>query len=168
MADFIAFQLPEDGALAEQALLDIVANPDKTYIDAFDFSLSSLFTEIEKADANGVSGEILIDRRESGKPAQKARISVLSRTLKNWRITIGSAAYGKTPSQINHSKTVVTESSTGLPWCWTGSTNITDVAFNEENSVYVFRSKQFSDMFIAHLMDHIEWNRKNHPTWQIQ
>ena len=163
------YQLPEDGPAYCDALLALLHSPSETFIRAFDFAWPGLFEEIRAADAAGIAGHILIDRREAIKPSEHALLACLVKGLKQWDVTLSSAGPGSAaPWSIEHDKAlVVAPTDGGEWWCADGSANLDEAALRQANTARIFRSTLYATAFVEKFLIHRKWAWDTHPEWQI-
>jgi hypothetical protein len=120
------------------------------------------------ADANGIPQDINVDEIQSRGPSDKECLAQLVAAFQSTKtgscVTIVAAPTG----HIWHYKSLVALASDGGEhWCVTGSTNATDVAFQEGNSLVIFRSDIYAAAMIAQHNAIKALCRQKHPEWQL-
>lgn len=163
-----AHWLPDDRTEAFASFLALLHSPGKTYIDTFGLNSPEIAEEIITADAHGVVIDINCDHTQSTTPTVRPTLAKISAAFQvsgtGSVITIVASASG----HIWHEKSVIVRSTDeGPDWCSTGSTNLTDVAEEEGNSLLIFRSSEYAAAQIAQHIAVAEACRLKHPEWQI-
>jgi hypothetical protein len=161
--------LPEDGAAAEAAFLELLQSPGETWVSAFGCTLAPLFDSVAAADAAGVPIHLLLDHSQSQGHAEAPKVKALAHTLRHGDLTITTAGGGSAePSQIWHTKgMVVAAADGGAPWCWEGSVNFSASGWKQGNTARLFRSKEWAEAFIQQFTVHRDWARHYEPQYQL-
>jgi hypothetical protein len=164
--------LPEAGPSAHARFLDMLHNPGETWIFAFTLNDPDLLDEIDKADANGVVGHLLIDHTQFTTPGEHQLLLTHLARWKHWDVTITTAGIGSSQkSQIWHYKVaVVDDVEGGEPLCMEGSCNLSGAktGWAEGNLVSFFRSAKFAGAVVAEYLKHRDWARENEARYQVQ
>ncbi len=161
--------MPEDGAVAQQRFLALLANPGEVWICAYGFTLQPMFDELAKADAAGVQIHVLLDHSEEAGAAEQPKVKALVSNLKHGDVTITTAGINSAaPSQIWHWKGMVVLTAGKADYdCWEGSTNFSSSGWLQGNSARVFASTVWAQKFIAQFEVHRAWARQNEPQYQL-
>src|SRR5690348_521580 len=83
--------MPEDGAVAQQVVLAVLANPTEVWMSAYDFTLQPMFDELLKDDARGVKIHLLLDHSQEAGRAEAPKVKNLATNLKHGDVTITTA-----------------------------------------------------------------------------
>ena len=162
------FFLPEDGEVARATFLELLAMPTETWGSFYGFNMKSAFDIIKSNDAKGVAYHLLLDYLQSQGPSAKPLLHDFNLAKKVSEITLTTAGVGsKKTSQIWHWKGFVKLAEDGgAPWCWEGSTNMSDSGWYQGNSCRLFRSQEWADEFRRQHKIHTDWARANHACYQ--
>jgi len=161
--------MPEDGAIAQQKFLALLANPGEVWMSAYGFTLQPMFDELLRADARGVKIHLLLDHSQEAGRAEAPRVKNLVANLKHGDVTITTAGINShAPSQIWHWKGFVVQRTAASQYdCWEGSTNFSQGAWLQGNSARTFSSAEWAQKFIQQFLAHREWARANEPQYQV-
>lgn len=166
----ICYQLPEDGLIAKQKLLDIFNSENITsvYIKAFGFNMDDLLNSILVLDQKNIPVYILADYMQARSPGSWDKLVKFNSSLKNSQLILTTAGCGSDqPSIIFHTKSFSVLFSDKPALNWDGSCNFSDSGWSQANSIRVFESEVFSGEFIKHFNDHRNWALKNASHKQI-
>jgi hypothetical protein len=141
-ATITCYLLPEDGTVAQQEFLNHVSDPGETYIIAYAFTLVPMIDDLIAAHNNGVPLHIFLDHTQSEGALQKPDVQRLIDA--GVEVTIGTSPAGT--QYICHTKGVA--SNDNPVWCWEGSTNFSESAWSQVNTVMVFSSQEWYDNFV--------------------
>ena len=142
-AKITCYLLPDDGKAAEQEFLNHISDPGETYIIAYGFTLVPMIDDLIAAHKKGVPIHIFLDHTQSEGTMQKPQVQRLVDA--GLEVTIGTSPAGS--KYICHTKGVVSDDNPA--WCWEGSTNFSQSAWNQVNTAMVFSSQQWYDNFVA-------------------
>jgi hypothetical protein len=161
------YELPKDGELWKQKLLEMLHSPGETWIKAFTFSMPELFDEIRKASANGITGHCLLDHTQSTTPGERKVLAQLAEDCKhNWEFIITVAGEDSPHSgYIEHDKAIVVAGDEFE--CMTGSANLTTNGVDQGNICAYFKSNDWASNFIKEFVEHKNWTLEKHPEWQF-
>lgn len=161
--------LPEDGDVARQKFLDLLANPGEVWMSAYSFTLQPMFDELLKADARGVKIHLLLDHSQEAGRAEASTVKALAENLKHGDVTITTAGINShAPAQIWHWKGFVVKRAASSQYdCWEGSTNFSLSAWFQGNSARTFSSGEWAQKFIQQFEAHKQWALANEPQYQI-
>ena len=137
------YLLPDDGTAAEREFLTHISDPGETYIIAYGFTLVPMIDDLIAAHNKGVPLHIFLDHTQSEGTMQKPLVQRLVDS--GIEVTIGTSPAGS--KYICHTKGLV--SNDNPVWCWEGSTNFSQSAWNQVNTAMVFSSQQWYDNFVA-------------------
>ena len=155
------FLLPNDGAAAEQLLLQHLNDPSEMYIDAYAFTLVPMADELLDHFQAGDPLHLYADYSESLSPLDKAQLKRLVDA--GAEVTIGTSPAGRT--YIAHAKALVCLDSP--PFCWEGSTNFSASAWKQGNTVMTFASQTWADQFIAQFKEFRQFAWTNERALQL-
>jgi PLD-like domain len=158
------YELPEDRNEARASFLALLHSPGETWISIYSLNMPALLEEIAIADAAGVPIHILLDHTQSCGHVEAPRIKALAASLQHSDLTVTTSQVG---GNIFHEKTLITRAENGEAWCWTGSVNFSDVAFNEDNLAALFRSDAWANDMIERFNGQRVWSRAHEPQYQL-
>jgi hypothetical protein len=142
-ATITCYLLPGDGAVAKQEFLNHISDPGETYIIAYAFTLVPMIDDLVAAHQKGVPLHIFLDHTQSEGALQKQQVQQLIDA--GLEVTIGTSPAGT--QYICHTKGVA--SNDNPVWCWEGSTNFSESAWDQVNTVMVFSAQAWYDNFVA-------------------
>ena len=155
------YLLPGDGAVAQQEFLNHVSDPGETYIIAYGFTLVPMIDDLIAAHQKGVPLHIFLDHTQSEGVMQKP--DVLRLVNAGVEVTIGTSPAGS--QYICHTKGVA--SNDNPVWCWEGSTNFSQSAWSQVNTVMVFSSQTWYDNFVAQFQQIRQFAWTNERQFQV-
>jgi hypothetical protein len=138
------YLLPGDGAAAEALFLQHLKDPHEMWIIAYSFTLLPMFDEIIANAQGGDPIHIYLDRSQSITSDELPDIKRL--VAANVEVTIGTSPSGT--AYITHTKGFVCDD-TPVPCCWEGSTNFSQTAWLQVNTVMTFNDQTWRDQFVA-------------------
>jgi len=160
--------LPEDGLAAKERLMGIVNLPTEGWYSAYNFSLPEIFDSLKVTDGQGIPFHALLDWVSSQSPSEKDKLIDLKANIKVSDITLTTAGLNSQHTgQIWHDKVIVKKANDGgEPWCIEGSTNISTTAFDQGNTMRVFRSQAWADALIKQFEEHKAYALANYARYQ--
>jgi len=148
--------LPEDGATAEAAFLQHLADPHEMYIIAYAFSLTQMVDHFLQ-DAPDANLHIYIDSTQAGGKYEKPAVQKLIKA--GIEITIGTSPAGS--QFICHTKGMVCND-VPTPFCWEGSTNFSASAWHQVNTAMMFNSQDYYNQFVNQFLNlrYFAWTKE--------
>ncbi|HUI00771.1 MAG TPA: phospholipase D-like domain-containing protein [Nitrososphaerales archaeon] len=142
-ATITCYLLPGDGAVAQAEFLKHISDPGETYIIAYGFTLVPMIDDLIAAHQNGVPLHIFLDHTQAEGSMEQPEVQRLVDA--GLEVTIGTSPAGT--QYICHTKGVV--SNDDPVWCWEGSTNFSQSAWDQVNTAMVFSAQAWYDNFVA-------------------
>ena len=153
------WQFPDDAAAGKQAFLNVLANPQETWILAYAFTMGELAGEVVAAHKAGVPVHVFVDHSESITPIQKAILQPM--VAAGCEVTIGTSYAGS--RYIAHEKGMATVGGS----CWEGSTNFSASAWSQINTAMQFDSPEYRDRFVGTFNRAVEYAWANEQSYQM-
>lgn len=137
------YLLPGDGPVAEELLLQHMGDGFELYQMGYAFTLDPMITALLAAHGAGRAIHLYLDHSESITDDEAPLVKRL--VAAGVEVTIGTSPAG--PQYIAHSKAFTCLHDP--PFCWEGSTNFSESAFHQGNTVMALVSPEWSAQFIA-------------------
>jgi PLD-like domain len=155
------YLLPQDGTAAKSVFLKNLLDPGETWIIAYSFTLPDMIHELLGAHQKGLPLHIYLDRsQEVGKLEMPLIQQLVDAGIE---VTVGTSPAGT--RFICHTKGIVSDpgKNGGELWCWEGSTNFSESAWNQVNTAMVFASQDWRDQFVAQFeaLRNFAWATRN-------
>lgn len=135
-----AWQLPEDATTARVAFIDIFTNPSETWLRAYAFTMADLAEDIIAAHQKGVPMHLYLDRSQEVGTYEKPLVEKV--VAAGVEVTIGTSPAGT--KYIAHEKGGCTADGD----CFEGSTNFSDSAWEQVNTLLQFNSPEWAQMTV--------------------
>lgn len=160
-ATLTCYLLPQDGEIAKQDFLKHISDPGETYIIAYAFTLVPMIDDLITAHQNEVPLHIFLDHSQTEGALQKPDVQRLVNA--GIEVTIGTSPAGQ--QYICHTKGLVSNDSP--VYCWEGSTNFSETAWDQVNTVMVFSSQEWYDNFVAQFNQIRQYAWTNEKEFQL-
>jgi phosphatidylserine/phosphatidylglycerophosphate/cardiolipin synthase-like enzyme len=159
------YLLPQDGTTAKADFLKNLLDPGETWIIAYSFTLPDMIHELLEAHQKGLPLHIYLDHTQSVGKTEKPLIEQLVQA--GVEVTIGTSPAGS--KYICHTKGIVSDpaGNRGALWCWEGSTNFSESAWNQVNTAMVFASQDWRDQFVAQFQALVNFAWANEKDFQL-
>jgi phosphatidylserine/phosphatidylglycerophosphate/cardiolipin synthase-like enzyme len=141
------YLLPGDGTVARNDFLAHLMNPGETWIIAYAFTLPGMIQDLLQAHKQGIPLHLYLDYSQSIGKVERPAVQQL--VTAGVEVTIGTSPAGT--RFICHTKGIVSDAAKKgtAVWCWEGSTNFSEDAWQQVNTALVFSSQQWRNEFVA-------------------
>src|ERR1035441_9385443 len=136
----VAWQLPEDSVAARAAFIDVFTNPSEKWLRAYAFTMADLAEDIIAAHEKGVPMHLYLDRSQEVGTYEKPLVEKVVQA--GVEVTIGTSPAGS--KFIAHEKGGCTAGGE----CFEGSTNFSDSAWEQVNTLLTFDSMEWAQMTV--------------------
>ena len=156
--------LPDDSKLAKKQLLESLALPGDLYVSCFAFTLDEVYEIIKKNDSLDFKQSLLLDFTQASNTLTQNKIKDLIKNTKNTSVILTSAGNKSgRKSAFWHWKGLVKFNSDKrkAPLCMDGSTNISESAFYQGNSMRFFNNHAWAEVFVQQHIENKNWAMQN-------
>jgi phosphatidylserine/phosphatidylglycerophosphate/cardiolipin synthase-like enzyme len=151
--------LPDDGQEAEGRFLNLLTNPQETWIIAYAFTLPAMIRDVETAFKAGVPLHIYLDHSQEQGSTERPLVEAMAKL--GVEVTVGTSTAGQ--RFICHDKALVTRDA----HCFVGSCNFSSSGWEQVNAIFEFDSKLYAQNLVWQFNKLVEYAWSNERSFQL-